>query len=265
MNILDSFKLDGRTVVVTGAAGNLGMHFAESIASAGADLAVMDIAPTKDKLEEFAAKLAAEYGVKAVPYTIDISSEADVKDKCEQVMAEFGHIDGLMNVAGINHHGAVAEYTEEDLTRLMNINVNGTFACCKYFGGEMRKQGKGSIVNIASMSGTIVNYPPRTMSGYCISKAAVIHLTKAIAAEYGADNVRVNSISPGFLEKGMSNVRNFVQLDDPGIAEHNLNSTPMHRVARADELCGAAVYLLSDASSFTTGIDLVIDGGYLVW
>ena len=133
---------------------------------------------------------------------------------------------------------------------------------------------KGSIVNIASMSGFIGNYPPRTMAGYGISKAGVHQLTRCIAAEFGAYNVRVNSISPGFLEKGMSNVKNFMQLTDPGIAEHNLNATPMQLtgpeyygrfVARAEELVGAAVYLLSDASSFTTGIDILIDGGYMLW
>lgn len=265
MSILDSFKMNGKTVVVTGAVGNLGRHFSEALAQAGADLAVMDIPAAKESIEKFAGELAEKYGIKAVGYTLDIGSEADVRAKSDMVMKDFGHIDGLMNVAGINHHGAVADYTQDDLDRLMHINVNGTFACCKYFGGEMCKQGSGSIVNIASFSGTIVNFPPRTMSGYCISKAAVVHLTKSIAAEYGAHNVRVNSISPGFLEKGMSNVKNFVQLDDPGIAEHNLKNTPMHRVARADELCGAAIYLLSDASTFTTGIDMVIDGGYLVW
>ena len=264
-NVMDTFSMKGKVVVVTGAAGNLGMHFAESFAQAGADLAVTDIPGTDARLADLAERLSKEYQVAAKPYIMDIADEKNVEDVCEAVVADFGHVDGLLNCAGVNHHGTVFSYSAEDMDRIMHINVVGTYSCIKYFGKKMCDQGSGSIVNIASQSGYISNYPPRTMLGYGVSKAGVHHLTRCAAAEMGEYNVRVNSISPGFLEKGMSNVKNFMQLTDPGIAEHNLSSTPMHRVARAEELCGAAIYLLSDASTFTTGIDIHINGGYTLW
>lgn len=130
----------------------------------------------------------------------------------------------------------------------------------------MCRRGSGSIVNISSMSSFVVNMPPTEMPGYCISKAAVHQLTRAIAAEYAQSNVRVNSISPGFMQKGMSNIKNASKVENPQEFMNGLwNSIPMHRSAQAEELVGAAVYLLSDASSYTTGIDILIDGGYTLW
>ncbi len=264
-DVMKAFQMTGMNVAVTGAAGNLGTHFAEGLAQAGANLAIMDIPGTEERLNGLKTDWESRYGVTVNVYALNIGDEDHVKTVSEKAEADMGPIDGLLNVAGINHHGTVFDYSDEDLDRLMHINVVGTYSCCKWFGKNMCGRKKGSIVNIASMSGFIGNYPPRTMAGYGISKAGVHQLTRCIAAEFGAYNVRVNSISPGFLEKGMSNVKNFMQLTDPGIAEHNLNATPMHRVAKAEELVGAAVYLLSDASSFTTGIDILIDGGYMLW
>jgi gluconate 5-dehydrogenase len=265
MNIKNAFDMTGKVVAVTGAVGNLGTHFVEGLAQMGATLAIMDVPGTESRLEELANRLSKEYNVEVKWYIIDIADEENVKKVSDTVENDFGKIDGLLNVAGINHHGSVFDYSESDLDHVMHVNIVGTYSCCKWFGKKMCDRKQGSIVNISSMSGYIGNYPPRTMAAYGISKAGVHHLTKCIAAEFGAYNVRVNSISPGFLEKGMSNVKNFVQLTDPGIAEHNLSATPMHRVSRAEELCGAAVYLLSDASTFTTGIDILIDGGYMLW
>lgn len=264
-NVMDALSLKNKVVVITGAAGNLGAHFTESMAQAGADIAVTDIKGSEDKINELCTRLAETYGVTAKGYVMNIGDESNVAEVADQIEKDFGKINGLLNVAGINHHGSVFDYSEDDMDHVMHVNIVGTFSCVKHFGKKMCDAGCGSIVNIASMSGYIGNYPPRTMAAYGISKAGVHHLTKVVAAEYGAHNVRVNSISPGFLNRGMSNVKNFMQLDDPGIAEHNLSSTPMHRVADPDELCGAAVYLLSDASSFTTGIDILIDGGYMLW
>lgn len=265
MNVMDAFKLNDKVIVVTGAVGNLGAHFVEGLAQAGAKLAITDIQCNAEKLEELADRLKSAYDVEIKGYVMDIADEEAVESVSKAVVADFGKVDGLLNVAGINHHGTVFDYSNADLDRVMHVNIVGTYVCCKHFGKYMCDQKSGAIVNVASMSGYIGNYPPRTMAAYGISKAGVHHATKCIAAEFGAYNVRVNSLSPGFLEKGMSNVKNFMQLDDPGIAEHNLSSTPMHRVARAEELVGAAIYLLSDASSFTTGIDILIDGGYMLW
>lgn len=264
-DVMEAFQMKGWNIAVTGAAGNLGMYFAEGLAQAGANLAITDMPGTEEKLEKLKEEWESRYKVQVKVYALDIGDENMVKEVSQRAETDMGPMDGLLNVAGINHHGTVFDYSDRDLDRLLHINVAGTYSCCKWFGKNMCDRRKGSIVNIASMSGYIGNYPPRTMAGYGISKAGVHHLTRCIAAEMGAYNVRVNSISPGFLEKGMSNVKNFMQLTDPGIAEHNLNATPMHRVAKAQELVGAAVYLLSDASSFTTGIDILIDGGYMLW
>lgn len=265
MKNFDLFNLNNKVIVTTGSSGGLGTHFVEKLAWAGADLAIMDVPQCSEKLEELAAHIKETYDVNVRWYTIDISQESDIIKQCAAVKRDFGHIDGLLNIAGINQHGTFDEYSQDDVNRLLSVNVAGTFGCCKHFGAEMCKQGSGSIVNIASVSGTIVNRAPRPMSGYCISKAGVLHLTRAAAAEFGAYNVRVNSISPGFMETRMNNVKGS-QPADPAINQRYLiEGSPMKRFCKADELTGAAIYLLSDASTFTNGIDLVIDGGYLVW
>ncbi|MGN1343887.1 MAG: SDR family oxidoreductase [Traorella sp.] len=265
MKEFDLFSLKNKVIVITGSTGGLGTHFVDKLAWAGADLAIMDIPASKERLQELAKKIHDEYGTNVKTYTIDIGNEEDVKEKCAQVLRDFGHIDGVLNNAGINQHGTVEEYTQEDIDRLLHINASGTFAMCKHFGKVLCDQRKGSIVNIASVSGTIVNRAPRPMSGYCISKAAVKQLTRALAAEYGQCNVRVNSISPGFMETRMNNVKGFIAVDPSINQQYLVQGSPMQRFCKADELTGAAIYLLSDASTFTNGIDLVVDGGFLVW
>ena len=265
VNVMDLFRLDGKVIVATGATGYLCSHFVEAVAQAGGSLAMIDIPSNVDKLKELAQSLKNQYGIEVRYYVADNSKEADIQKVSEQIIQDFGHIDGLINAAGVNQHGSIQDYTGEDYARLMNINIVGTFLCCKYFGQYMVKQKQGSIVNIASFTGTIVNKPPFNMSGYCTSKGGVLHLTRSVASEYGEYNVRVNSVSSGFLEKGMSNVKNFIKLNDPRVFENSMNNTPMHRVGKPTELIGAALYLLSDASTYTTGIDIMIDGGYHVW
>lgn len=264
-NVMDLFRLNQKVIVATGASGYLCSHFVEAIGQAGGNIAMVDIPANEEKLKELQARLQKEYGITVKYYLADNSKEEDIKRVSEQVFNDFKRIDGLINAAGVNQHGSIKDYTGKDYERLMNINVVGTFLCCKYFGKYMVNQKQGSIVNIASFTGTIVNKPPFNMSGYCTSKAGLLHLTRSVTSEYGEYNVRVNSVSPGFLEKGMSNVKNFIKLNDPRVFENSMNNTPMHRVGKPSELIGAVIYLLSDASTYTTGIDIVIDGGYHVW
>lgn len=265
LNVAKLFSLEGKTIAATGATGYLCQNFLEACAQSKANLAAIDMPGTEKNLEALSQHLQSQYGVSVKTYTANIVDEDEVQKTAGIIQKDFGNIDGLINSAGINIHGKLSDYTEEDYTKLMKVNVSGTFVMCKHFGEIMCNQGHGSIVNIASFGGTIINKPPRTMSGYCTSKAAVLHLTRAVAAEYGAYNVRCNSVSPGFLEHGMSNVKNFVKLTDPAIQADTLKNTPMHRVGAPHELAGAVLYLLSDASSFTTGIDMIIDGGYQLW
>lgn len=264
-DIKKMFGLTGKVVAATGATGYLCQNFIEACVQSGADIAAMDMPGTEEKLKNLKERLEKEYDVTVRTYTLNIGSEEDIQMTATQIQADFGHIDGLINSAGINIHGRVEDYMIEDYERLMNINVCGTFAMCKHFGKIMCEQKSGSIVNIASFCGTIVNKPPRTMSGYCTSKAAVLHMTRAVAGEFGEANVRVNSVSPGYLEQGMNNVKNFMKLSDPSILKDSLDHTPMHRVASPAELVGAVIYYLSDASTFTTGTDTVIDGGFQLW
>ena len=265
MSNFDLFSLKGKVIVTTGSTGGLGISFVKNLAWAGADLAILDIAPCKDKLEALAKEIAEEYGVNAKPYTIDISDEDSIVAVRDAVLKDFGHIDGLLNMVGINQHGPVEEYSEEDLLRILNVNVVGTFGCCKHFGATMCEQGSGSIVNIASIAASVILRVPRPMCGYSISKAGVVQMSKALAAEFGERNVRVNAISPGFMETRMSGTKGAVSADPAMLKRYVLEDTPMHRYCRADELTGAAIYFLSDASTFTNGTDLVIDGGYLLW
>lgn len=265
MKNFDLFSLKGKVIVTTGSTGGLGASFVKNLAWAGADLAILDIEPCKEKLEVLVKEVMEEYGVKAKPYTIDISDEAGIVAVREAILKDFGHIDGLLNMVGINQHGPVSEYTEEDLMRILSVNVAGTFGCCKHFGATLCEQGFGSIVNIASIAASVILRVPRPMCGYSISKAGVVQMTKALAAEFGEHNVRVNAISPGFMETRMSNTKGAIAADPAVLKRYVTEDTPMHRNCRADELAGASIYFLSDASTFTTGIDLVIDGGYLLW
>lgn len=264
-NMREMFQLTGKTVAVTGPTGYLGPIFIEACAQMGADIAAIGRPQSEEKLSALCERIKTTYHVEAKHYAFDILNEESVEACAQSIKKDFGRIDGLINCAGVNCHGSVAEYTIEDYERLMTINICGTFNVSKHFGAIMCNDKKGSIVNVASFGGTIVTLPPRTMSGYCTSKAGVMHLTRALAGEFGEHNVRVNSISPGYLEHGMSNVKNFKILNDSSIFEDTLKHTPMHRVGSPSELAGAVIYLLSDASTFTTGIDIVVDGGFVIW
>ena len=179
-------------------------------------------------------------------------------------MIDFGQIDGLINVAGINRHGTIFEHSYDDFMNVFSVNVAGTFICCKSFAKYMCEAKKGSIVTIASMNGTVSSLPPKSMVAYDSSKAAIIHMTHTLAGELGSYNVRCNTVSPGIMEKGMSHIKGFQPASDEYV-EKTIDMTPMKRHVKADELVGAIVYLLSDAASATTGIDIKIDCGYGVW
>ena len=265
MKPFDLFSLKGKTIVTTGSTGGLGTHFVKNLAWAGADIAILDIAKCEDKLKTLAEEVEAEYGVKAKGYVIDVSNEEDIVRVRTNILKDFGHLDGVLNMMGINQHGPVSEISEDDLNRLLKVNVTGTFACCKIFGETLCEQNSGSIVNIASIAASAALRVPRPMSGYTITKAGVVAMTKAIATEYGAHNVRVNAISPGFMETRMSGTKGAIPADPAALKRYGLEETPMNRFCKADELTGAAIYFLSDASTFTTGNNLVIDGGFLLW
>lgn len=265
MKEYDLFSLKGKTIVATGSTGGLGTVLVKNLAWAGADVALIDIKPCEEKLENLAKEISEEYGVKAKGYVMDSSDEENIVAVRDTILNDFGKIDGLFNIAGINQHGPIEEHSEEDIKRLFSVNVAGTFACSKHFGEVMCNQGHGAILNIASIAATTILHAELTMCGYSISKAGIVQMTKAFAAEYGCHNVRVNCISPGYMDSRMSGTKGARQINVERFNNFVNENTPMGRSVKAQELVGAAIYFLSDASSCTTGVNLVVDGGFTIW
>jgi NAD(P)-dependent dehydrogenase (short-subunit alcohol dehydrogenase family) len=247
---LDRFRLDGRVAFVCGGARGIGFAIAKLLAEAGATVHIGDVL---DEVGKESAERIAGYFVHT-----DVTSTASVNAAVDGVLAIGGGLDVAVNCAGIRHLGGAAELlTDEEWDAVMDINLNGVFRACRAEGRAMLAAGRGAIVNIASMSGSVVNRP-QPQATYNVSKAAVAMLTKSLAVEWAERGVRVNSISPGYVETDLT-ARSRAM---PERVTEWLHLTPMNRMGQPDEIAGAALYLVSDASSYATGTDLVIDGGY---
>ncbi len=255
MKILEKMRLDGKKAFVTGGARGIGKSIATALTEAGADVAVIDI-----DIEE-AQKTANELnrtGTKTMAIQADVTNQTDMDDMMIKIVKEFGRLDIAFCNAGICMNISAEEMTLEQWLKVININLTGVFLSAQSAGKQMIKQGTGgSIINTASMSAHIVNVP-QPQCAYNASKAGVIQLTKSMAIEWATKNVRVNSISPGYI--GTELTLNSPALQ-PLIKQWN-NMAPLHRMGRPDELQGIAVYLASDTSSFTTGSDFIIDGAF---
>lgn len=258
MSVLDKFKLDNKTAIVTGAARGLGKAMATGLAEAGANIVIPDI-----DLEagEKAAKEIAETGVDTLALKTDVTKENDVKKMITDTLDRFDKIDILINNAGICKHIPAEKMSKEDWQEVVDINLTGVFLCAKEVGKHMLEIGGGSIINISSMSGYIVNHP-QPQSSYNTSKAGVSQLTKSLAAEWAEHNIRVNGIAPGYMKTKLT--AQFLE-EQPEMKEYWVEPTPMKRMGIPEELQGTAVYLASDASSFMTGNIIIIDGGYTVY
>ena len=255
--VLEKFSLKGRVGVVTGAGQGLGKVFALSFADAGADIVVAEING------ETAARTAREItvlGRKSVPIQVDVRDRESIARMVKSALEKFGKIDFLMNNAGITKWGPAEDVSEEDWREVIEVNLNGLFFCSQEVGRHMIERQSGSIINIASMSGLIVNRP-QSQASYNTSKAAVIHLTKSLAAEWAPHNVRVNAIAPGYMRTPMAEPF----FEDSQYGGVWLDSTPVGRPGEPEELGPLAVFLASEAASFMTGTTVVIDGGYSVW
>ena len=257
MNILSQFKLNDYTAVVTGGGRGLGKSMAEALASAGSNVIIVD---KNKKLAEKSARELKKYGIETLAISIDITAEKKVIDMVSQIKGKFDSVDILLNNAGISFNKPIEKTDLENWQKVLNVNLTGMFLCSREIGKVMVEQKSGSIINIASMSGLIVNWP-QPQAAYNTSKAGVIQLTKSLAAEWAEHNIRVNAIAPGYMKTKMT--KEFIK-DSPKIKQEWIDSTPLQRMGEPEELRGAVVYLASSASSFMTGNTLVIDGGYCV-
>jgi NAD(P)-dependent dehydrogenase (short-subunit alcohol dehydrogenase family) len=252
MNYSPLTPLDGRVAVVTGGARGIGFESAKALRECGAKVVIVDIN------RELGPKAAADLDADFLP--ADLTKSEQVAQLAADIVARHGRIDIAFNNAGIAVNVPSEDCTDEQWLQVININLNAVFFCCREFGKVMLKQGKGSIINTASMSGIISNVP-QPQSAYNTSKAAVIMLTKSLAGEWAKRGVRVNSISPGYIGTEMTKAG----MSQGDWYKHWLDFTPMGRVGEPREVASVVLFLASDASSYFTGSNLVVDGGYTVW
>jgi NAD(P)-dependent dehydrogenase (short-subunit alcohol dehydrogenase family) len=254
MGILEKMRLDGKVSFVTGGARGIGKSIATALAEAGSHVVIVDMDLAES--EKTAAEIA-QLGVKTLAIKTDVTNETDVNQMIETILAQFGKIDVAFCNAGICINAPADEMTYAQFKKVIDVNLNGVFLTSQAAARVMLRQGRGSIINTASMSGHIVNVP-QPQCAYNASKAGVIMLTKSMAVEFAKTGVRVNSISPGYI--GTDLVLESPNLK-PLIEQWNALS-PIGRMGRPDELQAIAVYLAGDASDFTTGSDFVVDGAF---
>jgi 3-oxoacyl-[acyl-carrier protein] reductase len=259
--IEEPFGLQGRVAVVCGGARGIGRGAAELFAHAGAKIVIADLDQTALK-EASAAVDAIVPGTLAVP--TDVSLKAEVDALAAQVVEAHGRIDVWANVAGILRYGPIVETTEEDLDRIIAINLKGVYWGSAAAARVMMPAGRGSIINIASAGGEM---PAPGISGYALTKAAVLMFTRTLAAEVGPSGVRANSVAPGFVETPMTAVH-FTNEDgtiDPdrrrGILDARAGQTPLRLTGEPEDIAYAMLYLATDASRFMTGQTLRPNGG----
>jgi sorbose reductase len=252
MSVLDLFDLRGKTALVTGASSGIGKKVAEAYLQAGAEVAIA--ARHSEVLDAVAGELASTGG-RVVPIPCDVTQPDQVTKMLDRVTADLGGIDIAVCNAGIVNVTAMLDMSLDEFQAIQNTNVTGVFLTAQAAARAMVRQGHGGvIINTASMSGHIINIPQQ-VGHYCTSKAAVIHLTKAMAVEFAPHQIRVNSVSPGYIR---------TELVEPLAEYHRLwePKIPLGRMGRPEELTGLFLYLASEASSYMTGSDIVIDGGY---
>ncbi len=254
--VKEMFDLTGKKAMVTGAGGGIGSTQAKALAEFGAEVALCDLNP--DSIRETAAELEV-YGCKAPCIPIDITSKASVVEAVGQVTKELGQIDILCNTAGINYRVPILDYPEEKWDRVIDVNLKGMFLVSQAVAPQMIERGWGKIINMSSIMAKITYF---NQAAYCSSKGGVDQLTKVMALEWAKSGVRVNAISPTYINTPLVEQ---VLKDEPERVDFINKRTPMGRLGKLEELMGITVFLACPASDLITGQSISVDGGWTAW
>lgn len=255
---LEKFSLSGQTAFITGGGRGIGLATAEALLEAGAKVIISDV--DEALLASGQADLA-EKGYDVETQSLDVTQPDSVAAAAKRANERFGSVDILVANAGIAWPDTPGEEISDDLwRRLIDVDLNGVYWCCREFGKLMLQRERGAIVTLGSISGVISNKPQR-QAQYNTAKAGVHHLTKSLAGEWAERGVRVNCVAPTYVDTPMSNT----SFKDPARMPIWMDFTPMRRVARPDEIASAILFLASDASSAMTGAVVLVDCGYTIW
>lgn len=254
MDVKKLFSLEGKKGFITGGAQGIGKEIATAFAELGADVAVVDM--NLQKAEATAAEIARKTGRKVIAYDCNVTSPASVNSMIERYEKDFKTIDFAINNAGIFTGDPALDISPEAFKSVIDVNLNGVFFTAQAAARLMVKhKNGGSIISTASMSATIVNVP-QTIANYCAAKAGVVHLTKSLAVEWAKYGIRVNCISPGYMQTELiATMKDMLPVWSAKMPEGS-------RLGFPQDLIGAFVYFASDASVYATGADLIVDGGY---
>jgi len=254
MSVLDRFRLDGDTAIVTGGNRGIGKAIATGMAEVGANVVIANRTPESG--QEAAAEIAEQTGSETVALTADVTDEAEVQTLVRETVDRFGSLDVLVNNAGVAIHEPAEEKPLESWKKTLDINTTGAFVCAKYAGQEMIDSDGGVIINISSMSAFVANYPQRQVD-YQASKGGLEGMKLQLASEWAEHGIRINNINPGYIETD-------ILTDDEEMIETWQSEMLLDEFGTPEDIAPLAVYLASDASSYVTGSSFVIDGGYMV-
>ena len=258
----EKYDFSNQTCIVTGGASGMGKAFACALAVAGAQVVIADIHPAA------AQAVAGEIGSPATAEQLDVADMASVQAMADRVMKRYGKIDVLINSAGIGAKPRASEAPADIWKRVLAVNLMGVYNCCVAVGETMVERKSGIIVNMASMSATIV--PAKTREGrmgeyglfaYCASKGAVKQLTRALAVTWAPYGIRANSVSPGYVDTPLTSEPH----SNPALRSLLESKVPLGYIAAPGDVVGSVLFLASDASAYVTGHDLIVDGGYTCW